>query len=61
MVGRGTVSPLKSMVMRRVVMAMAITTHHLRLRSVTRCILDSSQDSGPSGLLQSFGSLALSQ
>src|SRR5215216_7087982 len=39
MVGRATVSPLKSMVIRRVVMAMATTTHHLRLRSVTRCIL----------------------
>jgi len=40
MVGRATVSPLKSMVMRRVVKAIAITTHHLRLRSVTGCILN---------------------
>jgi hypothetical protein len=43
MVGRATVSPLKSMVMRRVVKAIAITTHHLRSRSVIRCISSASQ------------------
>src|SRR5215203_4602108 len=37
-VGSATVSPLKSMVMRRVVRAMVTTTHHLRLCSVIRCI-----------------------
>src|SRR4028119_1128492 len=40
LVGTATVTPLNSMVIRRVVKAMAITTHHLRLRSVTRGILN---------------------
>lgn len=34
-------------------------THHLRLRSVTRCIFDPSQGSGPLAFLQLSGSLAL--